>query len=81
MSKQDISNGVSEELVFLWKQRDNALSFEKQKGIVPRTSARYIEAQAKIDNYFLPPKKKAQRKKPKKKIYNTDPDWAYSEDI
>jgi hypothetical protein len=76
-SRSGILFGVSDELSFLWKIRDNALKYEKEKGISPRTSNRYLKAQAKVDNYFLPKENKAQRKKPKKKIYVPDNDWAY----
>jgi len=79
MSRQesDILNGVSETLARLWKQRDFALEYEKNHDIRPRTSKRYLEAQKEIDDLFLPKENKAQRKKPKKKVYMPDPDWAY----
>jgi hypothetical protein len=77
MLNQDFYKGVSSELVYLWKQRDEALSMEKLKDIEPRTSERYLKAQKEIDNYFLPPKQKAMRKKPKKRSYVPDEGWAY----
>ncbi len=73
----DILAGVSDELVFLWKVRDDALAFEQKNDIHPRTSKKYLEAQARVDNYFLPKEKKAERRKPKKKTYIPDDGWAY----
>ena len=77
MVTHEIYNGVSDALVALWKSRDAALDHEKATGIQPRTSKRYLKAQAAIDDYFLPKRKKAMRNKPKKKAYVPDPDWAY----
>ena len=76
-SGPSILDGVSDTLQRLWKQRDMAMEYEKSHGIIPRTSDRYLKAQAEVDNLFLPKEKKAQRKKPKKKVYSPDPDWAY----
>lgn len=76
-SKSGILAGASEELVFLWKIRDDALAHEEKNGIVTMTSKKYLQAQARIDNFFLPASKKAQRKKPKKRIYSSDSDWGY----
>lgn len=69
--------GVSDELAFLWKVRDDALEFEKKNDIKPRTSKKYLEAQARVDNYFLPKKPPAQRNKPKKKVYVPEDGWCY----
>jgi hypothetical protein len=77
MYNQDFYKGVANELVRLWSLRDDALAFEKKTNAEPRTSKQYLKAQAEIDNYFLPPKNKAIRKKPKVKVYSPDPDWAY----
>lgn len=62
----NILDGVSEELEYLWNMRDKAKTLEQRKMV-----------QEKIDEYFLPPKQKAQRKKPKKKMYIPDDGWAY----
>ena len=75
--RMNITDGVSEDLQFLWKLRDSALKFEQEREIPPRTSKKYLEAQARIDNYFIPKERKAQRKKPKKKVYMPDDGWAY----
>jgi hypothetical protein len=75
--KTGILAGTSDTLVILWKKRDSALDYEQQHNIEPRTSKRYIEAQKEIDNYFLPPKQKAMRKKPKVRVYAPDDGWAY----
>lgn len=77
MTNSDFYKGVNDTLVMLWKQRDEALDIEKKNGVDPRTSSRYLKVQAKIDDYFLPSKKKAQRKKPKKKVYEPENGWAY----
>jgi hypothetical protein len=76
-NRTGILAGVSDTLVMLWKQRDAALAYEKKHNIEPRTSKRYLEAQREVDNYFLPPKQKAMRNKPKKKVYMPDDGWAY----
>lgn len=70
-----ILNGTSDELQFLWKKRDDALKYEKENDIIPRTSNRYLKSQLEIDDYFLPKKKKAERKKPKQKIYVPEDGW------
>jgi len=62
----DIFNGISDELAYLWRLRDDARTPEELKN-----------AQSKIDDYFLPSKKKAERKKPKKKEYIPDDGWCY----
>ena len=73
----DILRGASDQLQMLWRKRDAALHFEKENDITPRTSQKYIKAQSEIDEYMIPKKKKAQRKKPKKKVYIPDDGWAY----
>jgi hypothetical protein len=80
INKNDVRSILSDapdSLKFLWEKRDTAMEYEKQHGLPLRTSKRYLEAQAEVDNYFLPKEPKAQRKKPKKKVYMPDPDWAY----
>ena len=74
---ENINKDVSDELVVLWKQRDSALKFEQENNIHARTSKQYLKAQSKIDDYFLPKKAKAQRKKPKVKVYAPEDGWAY----
>lgn len=63
--KIDLNKGTSDELVYLWGLRDNAKTPEELR-----------KAQAKIDDYFLPPKQKAVRKKPKVR-FNPDDEWGY----
>jgi hypothetical protein len=70
----DITSGVSDTLQILWKKRDLALIYERKHNMEPRSSQQYRKAQEKIDSYFLPKNKKAQRKKPKKK-YIPEEDW------
>ena len=55
-----------DELIYLQKQRDEA-----------KTPSQLKKAQQAMDEYWFPKKQKAQRKKPKERIYEPEDGWAY----
>lgn len=55
-----------DELIYLQKQRDEA-----------KSPSQLLKAQKAMDDYWFPKRQKAQRKKPKIRIYDQDEEWAY----